>query len=471
MSESRILLDDVEIILVGTGHILEKSVKEVEEIIEREHPDIVAVELCEGRYRALKGEVTNFSVKDALSGNPLILLTQWLLAYIQRKIGDEIGVQPGAEMLAAIEKAEERGCDVALVDRPIQITMQRFWAKMSVWEKLKMFFSLASAIFHLRELGEAKKRKRERGRGEQERAKTGEQERAKTRVLGGVDVEHLTDEDVVSQLLNELRQFSPGAATALLDERDAFIAGRLRSLSKMLHERVVREKAGKAGTEQTRQTQIASVEGESGESGSVGKIVAVVGAGHIQGIRKYLSNPDSIPPLEDLCKVAARKKISLKTLLTAGLLAVLLFLALAVIYSGISTQTLLTALFWWFLINGVLSGGGVIAARGHPLSALVAFSVAWLTSWNPFLAAGWFAGIVEASLRSPTVEDVKEMLKAESFGDLMQNRMFKVIFVAALANIGSMIGTPLGAYVVLRVVGLDIHHVFEGLSHFFSQFF
>ena len=467
MSESRILLDDVEIILVGTGHILEKSVKEVGEIIEREHPDIVAVELCEGRYRALKGEVTNFSVKDALSGNPLILLTQWLLAYIQRKIGDEIGVQPGAEMLAAIEKAEERGCDVALVDRPIQITMQRFWAKMSVWEKLKMFVSLASAIFHLRELGEAKGRKRERGRGERERA----------RVLGGVDVEHLTDEDVVSQLLNELRQFSPGAATALLDERDAFIAGRLRSLSKMLHERAVRDKAGMTGKEQTRQTQIASVEGESGESGSsgesrsVGKIVAVVGAGHIQGIRKYLSNPDSIPPLEDLCEVAARKKISLKTLLTAGLLAVLLFLALAVIYSGISTQTLLTALFWWFLINGVLSGGGVIAARGHPLSALVAFSVAWLTSLNPFLAAGWFAGIVEASLRSPTVEDVKEMLKAESFGDLMQNRMFKVIFVAALANIGSMIGTPLGAYVVLRVVGLDIHHVFEGLSHFFSQFF
>ena len=460
MSESRILLDDVEIILVGTGHILEKSVKEVGEVIERENPDIVAVELCEGRYRALKGEVTNFSVKDALSGNPLILLTQWLLAYIQRKIGDEIGVQPGAEMLAAIEKAEERGCDVALVDRPIQITMQRFWAKMSVWEKLKMFFSLASAIFHLRELGEAKGRKRERERGERERA----------RVLGGVDVEHLTDEDVVSQLLNELRQFSPGAATALLDERDAFIAGRLRSLSKMLHERAVREKAGK---EQTQQTQMrdARVKGESGESGSVGKIVAVVGAGHIQGIRKYLSNPDLIPPLEDLCEVAARKKISLKTLLTAGLLAVLLLLALAVIYSGISTQTLLTALFWWFLINGVLSGGGVIAARGHPLSALVAFSVAWLTSWNPFLAAGWFAGIVEASLRSPTVEDVKEMLKAESFGDLMQNRMFKVIFVAALANIGSMIGTFLGAYVVLRVVGLDIHQVFEGLSHFFSQFF
>ena len=371
-------------------------------------------------------------------------------------------------MLAAIEKAEERGCDVALVDRPIQITMQRFWAKMSVWEKLKMFFSLASAIFHLRELGGAKGRKRERGRGEREQAKT--------RVLGGVDVEHLTDEDVVSQLLNELRQFSPGAATALLDERDAFIAGRLRSLSKMLHERAVREKAGKAGTEQTQQTQAymggdARVKEGSGESGSVGKIVAVVGAGHIQGIRKYLSNPDSIPPLEDLCEVTARKKISLKTLLTAGLLAVLLFLALAVIYSGISTQTLLTALFWWFLINGVLSGGGVIAARGHPLSALVAFSVAWLTSLNPFLAAGWFAGIVEASLRSPTVEDVKEMLKAESFGDLMQNRMFKVIFVAALANIGSMIGTPLGAYVVLRVVGLDIHQVFEGLSHFFSQFF
>ena len=120
-----------EIILVGTGHILEKSVKEVEEVIDREAPDVIAVELCKDRYEALKGDVGDFSIKEVLGGgNPFLLLTHWLLAYVQRKMGAEFGMEPGADMMAAIKKAEETGCRIALVDRPIQITMQRFWKKM-----------------------------------------------------------------------------------------------------------------------------------------------------------------------------------------------------------------------------------------------------------------------------------------------------------------------------------------------------
>ena len=95
------------ILLIGTGHVLEKSVKEVEETIERERPDVVAVELCEGRYKALKGEVQEVSPREMLSsGNPFMILTHWLLAYVQRKMGAELGIEPGADMLAAINKAE-----------------------------------------------------------------------------------------------------------------------------------------------------------------------------------------------------------------------------------------------------------------------------------------------------------------------------------------------------------------------------
>ncbi len=96
------------IILVGTGHILEKSVKEVDVVIDREEPDVVAVELCEGRYEALKGNVGDFSIKEVISGgSPFLILTHWLLAYVQRKMGAELGIEPGADMMAAIKKGEE----------------------------------------------------------------------------------------------------------------------------------------------------------------------------------------------------------------------------------------------------------------------------------------------------------------------------------------------------------------------------
>ncbi len=213
------------IILVGTGHILEKSVKEVEAVIDREEPDVVAVELCEGRYNALKGNVEDFSIKEAMSGgSPFLILTHWLLAYVQRKMGAELGIEPGADMMAAIKKAEEKGCEVALVDRPIQVTMQRFWKKMTFLEKIKMILSIIFAI------GSMGKDKGVVGEGKEKEEKK--------LMVGGmstnreIELDRLTDDDVVTQLMEELREFSPGAATALLDERDAYIAGSLLELQK-----------------------------------------------------------------------------------------------------------------------------------------------------------------------------------------------------------------------------------------------
>ncbi|RLG36455.1 TraB family protein [Methanosarcinales archaeon] len=431
-SVRKVSVNGVEIILVGTGHILEKSVREVEEVIERENPDIIAVELCEHRYRALKGEIyEDFSVKDALSGgNPFLLLTQWLLAYIQRRMGSELGVEPGADMMAAIEKAEKKGIPFALVDRPIQITMQRFWNKMRFFEKVKMLFSLISAIFSMRKL------------------KNDEDHKNSSRMLTDGSLDKLTDEDVVTQLLMEFRKFSPGAAAALLDERDAYIAAKLISLAKSL----------KSIASTAHQT---SSPASLTDDRSSGKIVAVVGAGHREGILKYLRNPHTLPDISELCRLPAKKMFSLNFLLGAGLISVALLLVIGCIFSGVPVHTFLTALFWWFLINGSLSCAGVMIARGHPLSGVVAFAVAWLTSLNPLIAAGWFAGIEEAKIRKPSAEDLKKMFKAEKFSDLMSNKMFRVILVAALANIGSMIGSFIGFFVVLNVLNVDIHHVFN----------
>ena len=400
------------IILVGTGHILEKSVREVEEVIEREKPDIVAVELCQSRYEALRGNIADFSVKDAIEGGkPFLMLTHWLLAYIQKRMGSELGIEPGADMMAAIKKAEALGCEVALVDRPIQITMQRFWKKMKFLEKVKMLFSI---IFAIASMGGIGRKKKLMGKDNRE-----------------IELERITDEDVVTELIEELRQFSPGAATALLDERDAYIAGSLLELQS--------------------------------QAQAQKKIVAVVGAGHVTGIKRLLSHPELIPPREVLCSVPAGR-LSTKNLLGIGLSVVLIAILLAILFSGIPLNIILQALFWWFIINGSLSATGVALARGHPLSALTAFTMAPLTSLNPFLAAGWFAGLMEARLRRPSVDDAKSIPNVESLRELMSNSVFKIILVAACANIGSMIGTFLGAYVVFHTVGLDIHQIWSGLK-------
>jgi pheromone shutdown protein TraB len=448
-----------DIVLVGTGHVLEKSVKEVEVVIERERPDVVAVELCDARYKSLKGDVKEVSPKEMLSaGNPFLILTHWLLAYVQRKMGAELGVEPGADMMAAIAKAEEQGAAIALIDRPIQITMQRFWKKMRLWEKLKMLFSI---IFSIASIGEDDAEREGTG-GEQGKEERGqEKKKLVTCFLGTkeeIELDRLTDDDVVTQLMNELREFSPGAATALLDERDAYIARSLLDLRDRRIENVV-----ETATHQPRETwdQTAARGGP--------KIVAVVGAGHIAGILQYLGHPESIPTKEVLCSLPRQRfGLSLKHLLTVGIGVAFVLILIALLFTDLSFDVLLRAFLWWFIINGVLSAAGVVLARGHPFSVLTAFAVAWLTSLNPFLAAGWFAGLTEAHVRKPSLDDAKTMLSVESLGELLSNRLFKVIFVAALANLGSIAGTFIGAYVVWQQLGIEVQDIWVGLESAFG---
>jgi pheromone shutdown-related protein TraB len=377
-----------EIIIVGTAHVSEKSVQEVTKTIEDTRPDIVAVELCPARYRSLTGqeEEQEIKISELLSGGKLYyLLVQWFLAYIQKKIGSELGVKPGSEMLAAIETAQKVGARVALVDRDVGITIQRFWSAMGVADKVRLISSLIPAAL---------------GWGDEE-----------------IDVDSITQEDVVSQLISEFRKISPSAASVLVDERDAYIARNLYQLSKE------------------------------------GRVLAVVGAGHKEGITRHLAHPESIPAIEAL-KERPKKRVTAAKVF--GALVTLLILATIglVLIEARSGQNILLAFGIWFIVTGGLSCLGVVIARGHPFSAITALAVAWMTTLNPFVAAGWFAGMVEAWKLKPTVSDLKRLAQAESFDDMMKNKFFRVILVAALANLGAMAGTFLGIYLIWQRLGL-----------------
>jgi len=376
-----------EIRIVGTAHVSRKSIQDVTSAIEEFAPDIVAVELDRGRYAALRKEAQAPAVSDVLKGgNFSQLLVQWMLAYLQRRIGMDVGVEPGAEMLTAIEEAERHGIPVALADRDIRITLMRFWRTMTLWEKGKMLAALAASLL---------------GVGGEE-----------------IDVDALTNQDVISAALEEFRKYAPHGAQALIDERDAYLAHQFLALAHR-HERVL----------------------------------GVVGAGHVEGINRYIAAPADLPPMSRL--VEEPKKLPYAKILGIVVLVLFAFLITAIAFSGVGLEVLLLALLYWVLINGVLSAAFTLIAGGHPLSALTAFGVSWLTSLNPLIAAGWFAAVTEAKIRKPTSADFRAIVEADTFDAMRKIPLFRVVFVAALANIGSTIGTFAYFLFIFPFLGID----------------
>jgi pheromone shutdown-related protein TraB len=380
------------IILVGTAHISEDSVKEVRKVIEECKPDIVAVELCQRRYDAItkKDSWENKPVTTLLKGNnAYFMLAQTFLASIQRKLGKDHGVEPGSEMIAAMQEAEKHNVEVALVDRDISVTLKRAWKKMGFREKTRLTWEFLKAMI---------------GFDEED--------------LEDLDLEELMDQDVISQLMEEFGQIAPSVATVLIHERDVYIAKKIFDESKK------------------------------------GKVVAVVGAGHLQGIKKHLQTTDfDKVDLKEL-EYVPKKRIKVgKTVAYAIPVLFVAVIAWLLFTRGTAAWTDIKDIFlWWFLINGVLSALGAAIARGHLLTIATAFAAAPLTSLNPAIAAGWVAGFVEAKLRTPKMKDFQDMSKLENLKDFWNNKVIRLLMVVALTNLGSMIGTFIAGGKIFQIV-------------------
>ena len=390
-----------EIRIIGTAHVSKESVREVQEAIAEFSPDVVAVELDATRYAALKKQVQEASVESVLEAKTFTqLLVQWILAYLQRKIGLDVGVEPGAEMKAAVEEAEARHISIALIDRDIRITLRRFWHSLSFIEKIKMLYALVASV-----------------------ASIDEQE---------IDVEELKKQDVIAVAMEEFRNFSPNGARALIDERDAYLAHQIRRLS-LSHER----------------------------------ILVVIGAGHKEGINRYLAHPETLPSVESLTSEVKSRPWGL---IFGGIVTFLfLFLLVAILFSGVGIDVLITALLYWVLIHGVLTAVFTLLAKGHPLSALTGFAVSWFTALNPLIAAGWFSAIVEAKIRKPGPGDLGRISRAESIGEMMEIPLFRVVIVAAMANIGSTLGTILYFVFIFPILGIDVGVVMtQGIANMWA---
>ena len=554
-----------EVRVVGTAHVSQASVEEVTETIDEERPDVVAVELDEGRYRQLRGGAPeDIEAKDLLSGNTVFqFLAYWMLSYVQSRLGERFDIEPGADMKAAIDAAEGHGLGVALVDRDIQVTMQRFWARLSYGEKAKLIGGLAFGVtdhktvglafgaalgaffgivfaafvapwlglgdalalgitdptllqyvgavgigtvagllfgmlflpslddvggnggtyvsgFTLRLLAGAALGVAAAvalvatetfvgplSAGSVESAGT-LSIRGTVGVLAGlgigsglgllvgtlmastadevedldeIDIGELTDGDVVTAMMEEFRRFSPGGAEALIDERDAFIGHRLHALREQGY-----------------------------------RVVAVVGAGHQAGIERYLENPETLPPVAAISGTDSGRRFSIAKvfgyLLMVGFVAFFFLLLMA----GVQDTLLLQLFLAWFLINGIFAFAMARLAGARWTSAGVGGGVAWLTSINPLLAPGWFAGYMELRHRPVNVADIQTLNDLigdtdrpldDLFGDMLDVPLFRLIMIVAMTNVGSMIATFLFLIVVLPWFGTEIGGTSELMNELF----
>ena len=515
--------------VVGTAHVSEESVREVEDAIETERPDIVAVELDEGRYRQLKGgEPDDIEPGDLLRGNTVFqFIAYWMLSYVQTRLGEKFDVSPGADMLSAVETAERLGIDVALVDRDINETMRRFWSAMGPLEKLRMIGGLAFGIGDSRGVGLAAGVVLGLVVGPLVAIFGGSlgldlallsrvtggvvlgvgvavavwlfggsvlstADRATVAIGGGVavgaiagvglgvaapvvdsfgaftvrvvgslalgvvagvilgglagqfaavfggaepkdveefDMSELTDTDVVTAMMEEFRQFSPGGAAALIDERDAFIAHKLVALR---------------------------------QSGA--DVVAVVGAGHREGIERYLDDPADLPPMASLTGTGG-SGIPWAKLVGTGISVVVVGFFVLLALSSAGDATLLRLFGAWFLVNGLFAAGLAKVAGARWTSSLVGGAVAWMTSINPFLAPGWFAGYVELQYNPVNVSDIgtlNEIIADEDrpilelVSDLFGVPLFRLIMVVAATNVGSIVASALFVAYLLPLFALDL---------------
>ena len=376
---------DDDLRLVGTAHISSTSVALVRQQIEDWGPDLVAVELCESRKASLLDPeaLENEDLLKILNdGKSHMILLQSALAAEQRRMGVASGEKPGAELLAAIEAAEEAAIPVELIDRDVVITLRRAWSKMGLREKWRV---LDAFLWQEDDDDEA-----------------------------SVE-ELLEDSDMLSNLMEEAREVAPGAGSVLIDERDAFIAGRLQQIR------------GK------------------------GKVLAVVGAGHLNGIVHQLGEP----AMESTSRLAELNEEPRKPVLPKLLIAAIPILFFSVVgwlaYTG-QLSDLRRSAEIWLVVNAGLTGLGIIIARGHPLSVIVGALASPLTSLNPFVAAGWVAGYTQLKMDAPIGKDAQDFLALDEVSLFWKNRVGKVLLVTALGNLGSVAGTWIAAAGILGIV-------------------
>ena len=378
------------ITLIGTAHVSAESVAEVENAIREIQPDSVAIELDEKRADSIRNKDKYREldiVKVLRRGEGFLLLANLVLASFQRRMGQNVGVNPGDEMLAAMRVADELNIPTVMADRAIQTTLKRAWAKNSFWGKCKLLATLLSSAFSKED-------------------------------MSAEDIENIKEKNEMDSMMNELAEYMPVVKEVLIDERNLYLADKIW---------------GAAGN----------------------NVVAVLGAGHLDGVVENLekiaggqsvaadiSNIDLVPP----------KTMGAKLLGWIIPIAIVGLIVSGFIYGG--TQLGTKMLKSWILWNGTCAAALTLLAAGHPVTILVAFLSARITSLCPFIGCGFVTAIVQAFVCKPKVKDMETLQDDVTFVGFYKNRILRILLIFILSSLGSSVATFIsGADIIGSLAG------------------
>lgn len=380
--------DGTHYTLLGTAHVSRASVAAVEALIATRDFDAVAVELCEGRYHAMRDP-------DALAKLDLIrviredkvglVAANLALSSYQRRLAEQLGVEPGAEMRAAMLAAEAKDLPVWRIDRDVGTTLRRAHAAVGFWQKLTLSSGLIASLFVDEKVDEA-------------------------------EIEKLKQGDLLESSFHEFAKRSEPLYRSLIAERDSYMAAALRQQS--------------TASQPTH-------------------VLAVVGAGHLQGLSEKLRSGSNDPASEratlDRLPPPSRWGTWLGLFVAAFVLGGFAY--------GFSQGADVGAdLVWrWVLATGLLGALGCIAAGGHPLSVLGAFVASPLTPLHPALSSGMVSALIETWVRRPTVADFAHL--RDDVGSLRgwwRNRVARVLLNFFLTSFGTALGVYLAGWRMLE---------------------
>ena len=385
---AEIQIGDSRITLLGTAHVSRASEEQVRELLATGGYDAVAVELCPSRYNALIDP-------DALArmdlfrvireGKASMVMANLALGAYQQRIAEQFDIEPGAEQRAAVHYARENHRPVLLIDREIGVTLRRVMHNVPWWRRFGIIAGLLASVMSREEVSEA-------------------------------EIEALKEGDMLETTFSEFAEDRQDLYLPLIDERDRYMAARL-------------------------QQEVAANEHE--------KVLAVVGAGHLKGIRGYLeqgvAQPDrTIQELDTLPPPRRWPKL-------IPWLIVLLVLTGFGIGFARSPDLGWQLVREWVLINGALSALGALLATAHPLTVITAFVAAPITSLNPTIGAGMVTAAVEIYLRKPQVGDFSRLRQDTArLKGWWRNRVSRTLLVFLLSTIGSAAGTYLAGFRILE---------------------
>lgn len=367
--------DGVHYTLLGTAHVSHQSTEAVRESVSSGEFDAIAIELDPQRHDALfnPDAMANLDLAKVMRENKVAMFAANLaLAAYQRRLAEQLGIEPGAELKAASTEAKALDLPVHLIDREIGITFKRAMQRLKFMDRMKIGGGMITSLFADEEVSES-------------------------------HIENLKEGDMLEASFGDFAKESPALYSALIDERDQYMAAKLRQL-------------------------------EGGK-----KVLAVVGAGHLKGIAHYLANEQALPAdtLPALDAVVSKRKIPWVTLVISAL--VIGGIVWGFTHGGFSKGMDLIVL--WSAWTAGLAAVGAALAAAHPLSVIVAALVAPFKPFRPGMPAGMFSGLTELKMRNPTYADFMSLRNdAQTMKGWYSNRVCRVILVFMLTNFGMMAG-------------------------------